>query len=213
MLVSDNCRKQIVEPSEGRGPPAPGGFKVYRDCVGVVTGGFGHTAAAGAPIPRMGDVWSADQCDAVLATDLAAFSKGLSALLAGVQNIQQREFDALGSLSFNIGLGNLRTSSLLAAYKRGDKATAARKFMDWNRAGGKPVAGLTARRKREAAWFLDGRLARTGVSLLSADDLPIAHVVDHADGWLAQLWHGWRSGVTGAACSRASPSLLRRSSS
>lgn len=194
MLISDACRQQIIEPCEGLGPKKPSGFAVYRDCIGVVTGGYGHTAAAGAPVPRMGDVWSADQCDAVLKADLAKFSAGLSALLAGVANVQQQEFDALGSLAFNIGLGNLRSSSLLAAYKRGDKATAARKFLDWNRAGGRVVAGLTERRKRESAWFLDGRLARTSVtSLLSPEDLPVAHAVDHADGWLGRLWHGWRA--------------------
>ena len=188
MSVSDDCRRQIIEPSEGLR------LKAYRDCVGILTIFYGHTSAAGAPIVTAGMSGSQAQADAVLASDLAKFSAGLSALLAGVANVQQREFDALGSLAFNIGLGALRSSSLLAAYKRGDKATAARKFMDWNRAGGRPVAGLTARRQREAAWFMDGRLARSSVvSLLSPDDLPVAHVVDHADGWIARLWHGWRA--------------------
>ena len=182
-IMSDACRQQLTEPSEGTGPRVAGGFKCYRDCVGVVTGGYGHTAAAGAPIPVLGEVWSQEKCDAVLKADLAKFCKGVAALLVGLPfEVKQREFDALSDLAFNIGLGAFRSSSLLAAYRRGDLTLTAAKFMDWTKGGGRVLPGLVARRKREAAWFLDGRIARTSVAFIDeALDLPMAHLIDHPD--------------------------------
>ena len=192
MNISEACRKQIIEPSEGLRLAA------YRDAVGVWTIGFGHTSHAGDPVVRPGMKISDIEADGILSRDLRVFEVGLTAALRGVQNVQQREFDALGSLAFNIGLGALRSSSLLAAYRRGDKATAARKFMDWNRAGGRVLPGLTARRAKERAWFVDGRLGSRTTTLLEADDpLVEARVLDPADNIAARTFYGWRSAITG----------------
>ena len=184
LRMSEACRKQITEQFEGRQ------LKAYRDSVGVWTIGYGHTSAAGAPVVTPGLSISGADADTILSRDLAKFEAGVATLLTGSRGeILQREFDALVDLAFNIGLGNLRTSSLLAAYRRGDKATAARKFADWNKAGGKALAGLTRRRAAETAWFFDGRLARTSaVGLLDVHEPP-ARDVDHPDNavtrWLA----------------------------
>ena len=193
MKMTPAAREQLTEASEGvrlRAYPDPGtGGPPW-------TIGFGHTALAGPPVVKKGDVITAAQASTILANDLAKFEAGVTALLAGMKApVLQREFDALVDLAFNIGLGNLRSSSLLAAYLRGDKATAARKFMDWNKAAGRVMSGLTIRRARERAWFMDGRLGArtTTVGLLTADDLPISRMVDHPDSVLAQWWHGRRA--------------------
>ena len=187
MKVSEACRKQIIEPSEGLR------LRAYRDSVGVWTIGYGHTSAAGDPVVRPGMVISDVQADQILSRDLALFESGLSKLLLGVKNVEQREFDALGSISFNIGLGNLRSSSLLRAYRAGDKMTAARKFMDWNRAGGRVLPGLTTRRAKERAWFMDGRLGARTTTLLDEGSTVEAHYLDHPDNFVSRAINSLRA--------------------
>lgn len=184
MSMSDLARKTLLEPSEGLGPKARGGYRVYVDCVGVVTGGFGHTAKAGPPIPKVGEVWSPEKCDEVLKADLLSFAKEVDFQLANVV-VLQREFDAFVDLAFNIGLGAFKSSSLLRHYRAGDKATTARDFLAWNKAGGKVLPGLVKRREAERNWFLYGHLAHSmvGIADLTAvapEDMP--RLVDHADG-------------------------------
>ena len=187
MKVSEACRKQIIEPSEGLR------LRAYRDSVGVWTIGYGHTSSAGDPVVQPGMVISDVQADQILSRDLALFESGLSKLLLGVKNVEQREFDALGSISFNIGLGNLRSSSLLRAYRAGDKMTAARKFMDWNRAGGRVLPGLTTRRAKERAWFLDGRLGARTTTLLDEGPMVEAHYLDHPDNFVSRAINSLRA--------------------
>lgn len=153
--MSAECRRLVTEPSEGRR------LSAYRDCVGVLTIGYGHTSRAGAPQVAPGMKISEAQADDILSRDLRIFEQGVAALLTKAkQPVAPREFDALVDLAFNIGLGALKSSSLLRAYLAGDKALAAQKFMDWNKAGGRVVAGLTARRRLDRAWFLEARLPR-----------------------------------------------------
>ncbi|MDE2363142.1 MAG: lysozyme [Hyphomicrobiales bacterium] len=177
MSMSADCRRQITERSEGLRLVA------YRDCVGVLTIGYGHTSRAGAPVVKAGMKIDEAEADAILSRDLLAFERGVAALLARAKApAQQHEFDALVDLAFNVGLGSLKSSSLLRAFISGDRVRAAQKFLDWNRAGGREIAGLTARRNRDRAWFLTGRLAPEPVRFEAesiADDC--AHRVDHPD--------------------------------
>lgn len=150
--MSADCRRYVTEPSEGRW------LSAYHDCVGVLTIGYGHTSRAGAPEVVAGMKIAGAEADAILSRDLALFERGVSDLLAKAKGpVAQCEFDALVDLAFNVGLGALKSSSLLRAYLAGDKALAAQKFMDWNKAGGRVVGGLTARRRLDRAWFLTGR--------------------------------------------------------
>ena len=196
--MSASARQQMTEPSEGTGPRRPGGFACYKDCVGVVTGGYGHTARAGAPIPILGDVWSQDKSDAVLGADLARWSAMLAPAFdraALKRQVQQREVDAITDLFHNCGNAIL-SSTLLRLYVGGAPAgEVAAHFADWDRAGGKIVSGLVTRRAHNRAWFLTGRLADTAVAGLLSVDEPMAHVLDHPDGWLAQMFNAWRIGA------------------
>ena len=186
--MSAACRRQIVEPCEGRRLVA------YRDCVGVLTIGYGHTSRAGPPQVTPGMKITQAEADDILSRDLAVFERGVAALIAGAKGgVTQCEFDALVDLAFNVGLGNLKSSSLLRAFRAGDKAGAARKFMDWNKAGGRVIAGLTQRRQRDRAWFLTGRPITGAVGLIDAGasfgrqsspettQADMAHALDHPD--------------------------------
>lgn len=173
--MSAACRRKITEPSEGKRLAA------YRDCVGIWTIGYGHTSRAGAPSVGPGLKISDAEADEILSRDLGTFERGVAdALRKAPGEVLQREFDALVDLAFNIGLGAFRSSSLLRAYLAGDKARAAEKFLDWSKAGGRVVPGLVARRKRERAWFLTGRLPGERLSERAAAS-EVAHFIDAPD--------------------------------
>jgi lysozyme len=64
--------------------------------------------------------------------------------------------DAMVSFAFNVGLGNLQSSTLRMKYNRADYQGAADEFLKWTKAGGKVLRGLERRREAERALFLSG---------------------------------------------------------
>ena len=67
--------------------------------------------------------------------------------------LNQDQFDALVSFTFNLGEGNLKQSTLLQKVNAGDFAGAAKEFPRWNKAGGQVLPGLVRRRASEALLF------------------------------------------------------------
>ena len=68
--------------------------------------------------------------------------------------ITQNMYDAILSLTYNIGVNGFRRSSVLRLLKQGDKENAADAFLLWNKSGGKVLKGLVNRRKKERELFL-----------------------------------------------------------
>ena len=62
----------------------------------------------------------------------------------------QKEFDALTSWTYNLGVGNLQSSTLLKKLNAGDKNSVPSEMLRWNKASGKVLEGLTRRRQAEA---------------------------------------------------------------
>ena len=120
----------------------------YQDMVGVWTIGYGHTG----PDVKAGMTITQQQAEQLLINDLARFNNGVNALVQ--TRINQNQFDALISFSYNLGLGSLQQSTLLRLLNAGNFQAAADQFPRWDRAGGKEVAGLLARRNAERALFL-----------------------------------------------------------
>jgi len=112
--------------------------------------GVGHTGQDVYPGLRI----SNEESDALLAKDLERFEAGIERLVT--VPLTQNQFDALVSFSFNVGLGNFGTSTLLKRLNAKDYAGAADQFLRWNRAGGKEMAGLTTRRQDERKQFTNG---------------------------------------------------------
>ena len=54
------------------------------------------------------------------------------------------------SFAYNVGLGNLGSSTLLRKHRAGDYAGAAAEFSRWSKAAGKVLNGLVKRRAAEA---------------------------------------------------------------
>ncbi|WP_230951259.1 lysozyme, partial [Xylella fastidiosa] len=70
--------------------------------------------------------------------------------------LKQQQFDALVSLSFNIGAGAFHRSTLLKRLNAGDVAGALEQFHVWKWAGGSIQSGLIIRRAAERALFEGG---------------------------------------------------------
>lgn len=97
-------------------------------------------------------IFSTDEVNAILRTDLDRFERGVEKFCPVV--LTQGMFDSLCSFSFNVGLGTLQRSTLRQKILRGDKEGAAEELIKYCMAGGKVLKGLQNRRIDERALFL-----------------------------------------------------------
>jgi lysozyme len=103
--------------------------------------------------PEDNRVWSKEEINELFRVDVASFERGVLRLVPGCVGRQGR-FDALVSISFNFGLGNLQRSTIRMRANRGDWEGAADAFRAWTKGGGKVLPGLVKRREAEIALFL-----------------------------------------------------------
>ena len=123
-------------------------LEAYQDSVGVWTIGYGSTMGV-----KQGDRISAQQAETLLRADLSRFESGVSAFVTAP--IKQSQFEAIVSLAFNVGMGNVKNSTLLKLTNQKQYLQAAQQFQKWNLAGGKPLLGLLRRRLAEAQLYLE----------------------------------------------------------
>ena len=67
--------------------------------------------------------------------------------------LTQCQFDALVAWTFNLGVGNLRSSTLLKVLNQGKYELVPSEMRRWNKAAGKTLEGLIRRRKAESLLF------------------------------------------------------------
>jgi lysozyme len=125
-------------------------FRAYKDPIGIPTIGWGHTNHHGRKF-SLASTWSKAECDEEFLKDMVRFENAVDRLVT--VNLNQHQFDALVSFTYNCGEGNLGKSTLLKKVNRRDWDGAAREFAKWNRAAGKVFPGLTRRRASEALLF------------------------------------------------------------
>jgi len=123
--------------------------KPYKCPAGRWTIGYGHLIGDGTRLP---DNWnrhfSLEEINDLLKRDLARFERGVLRYITVPLN--QYQFDALVSFSFNLGLGTLQRSQVRQKINRGDFKGAALRLLKYNKAGGIVLKGLTLRRQDEA---------------------------------------------------------------
>lgn len=126
----------------------------YRDQVGVLTIGYGTTNAV-LPADHQitpGMTITQPQADALLHLGVdTKFSPAVNKFVT--VPLTQNQFDSLVCFAYNVGPGNLQSSSLLRYLNARNYAAAQLEFLKWNRAGGVAVRGLTRRRLAEAVNF------------------------------------------------------------
>lgn len=144
------------------GDPTTVNYDAYLDPIGIWTIGWGHAIVVGNDFLRgpqnraqaralyPGGI-TLEQAEALLRADLMDTCRDVESLV-GV-TITDNQFAALISFAFNLGVGNLKKSTLLRLVNAKDFSGAAGEFQKWNKAGGKVLAGLTRRRAAEAALF------------------------------------------------------------
>lgn len=131
----------------------------YRDAVGVWTIGFGNTyypdgrKVSGSDKPLTIGEASQLKLD-IINKDFAPAVNTLLADEIKAGKVNQNMFDALVSLSYNIGTGALSRSSVIRHLKQGNKQKAADAFLLWVKAGGRTLNGLVRRREAERKLFL-----------------------------------------------------------
>ncbi|HYY92981.1 MAG TPA: lysozyme [Pyrinomonadaceae bacterium] len=135
------------------------GFKlqVYKDSAGLPTIGVGHLITkseqasgtiniAGVPVKYAGGLTQQQVTD-LLAQDVVPAQNAVN---NGVKvALNQNQFDALVSFTFNVGVGAFTGSTLLKVLNQGQYDQVPTQLLRWTRAGGKVVQGLVNRRNNE----------------------------------------------------------------
>ncbi|WP_436897661.1 lysozyme [Acinetobacter gyllenbergii] len=124
----------------------------YDDGVGVWTIGFGTTVYPNGGKVKKGDVCTKAQAMSFFQHDLRRFETAVNSAVK--VPVSQNQFDALVSLTYNIGEAAFKGSTLLKKLNAKDYAGAADQFPQWNKGGGKVMKGLVRRRAAERELFL-----------------------------------------------------------
>lgn len=119
-------------------------LRAYYCPAGVLTCGYGSTGRDIKP----GTVWTKEYAEARMQQDALKFSRGTKLLCPSASGTQ---LCALADFAYNLGLGNLKSSTLRRKINAGDIEGAKKQIMRWNKGSGKVLAGLTKRRMLEAS--------------------------------------------------------------
>lgn len=125
----------------------------YRCPAGVLTIGYGHTG----PDVTAGKQITKEEAELLFSQDLDIFALSVEKVVAQPA-VTQCQFDALVSIAYNIGIGNLQRSTLLKKVQSDPNCGSIyNEFMRHNKArvGGKlkELPGLTRRRRAEAEHY------------------------------------------------------------
>ncbi len=127
----------LVAPHEGFRSGA------YIDPVGIVTICYGHTG----PDVKLGQKKTEDQCLDSMAEDLKEAEEGVNKVIKVPLNTYQKA--ALISFTYNVGEGNLRTSTLAKQFNARQYSAGCDSLLGWVYANKKKLPGLEVRRQQE----------------------------------------------------------------
>lgn len=128
--------------------------KPYLDPIGIPTIGYGFTYYIPSRIKvSMKDTpITKDSAEKILKEVLKGYENDVLRLVK--KPLNQNQFDALVSFTYNLGATNLSKSTLLKKVNANpNDISIALEFVKWNKAGGKVFAGLTRRRKAESELY------------------------------------------------------------
>jgi lysozyme len=115
---------------------------------GKPTIGYGHAILPG---DAFDEPITEDFAEKLLLRDIAKFEARVVDIVH--TDVTENQLAALVSFAYNLGVAALRDSTLLRLVNNHNMKSAALEFGRWNHAGGKVLAGLTARRQAERELF------------------------------------------------------------
>lgn len=127
--------------------------KPYLDPIGIPTIGYGATYYPNKKKVTMKDKpLTEKEASDLLKEMMVTYENDVKRLVK--RELNQNQFDALVSFTYNLGSSNLGKSTLLKKINANpcDK-TIKDEFLKWNKAGGKVLNGLTRRRNAEAELY------------------------------------------------------------
>jgi lysozyme len=123
--------------------------EVYADPVGLLTVCVGRMDRS----LKLGQKFSIEECMGMLAEDWKKHQKQLDGVVkAPYKSEWQRE--ALTDFTFNVGIGNVRSSTLIRLLNQNKHAEACRQLTRWVKASGKTLRGLVIRREKTMPYCL-----------------------------------------------------------
>ena len=125
---------------------------VYADPIGIPTIGFGSIwDKEGNRLTMDHEPITEQEGEFLLVRELKHVESAIARLIR--VELTENQFSAIASLTFNIGSGRLKSSTLRAKINREDYSGASAEFPKWRRAGGRILKGLVRRRKAERELF------------------------------------------------------------
>src|SRR5690606_9565006 len=144
----------LIAPREGNPTGKDGLSSVYLDPIGIPTVCCGQTGKDlyGRTI-RLGMTYTQQECEKMLAQSVTKHE----ALLDSVVYVPYKSDwmkAALISFTYNVGIGNVKSSSLLKRLNARDYDAACNELVKWVYANKKKLPGLVSRRGEEKQWCL-----------------------------------------------------------
>ena len=122
-------------------------LEAYRCPAGVLTIGYGHTEGV-----KEGEVITEAEAEQLLESDIDKAANQVKSVVT--VPLTDSQLDALIDFTFNLGIGNLKSSTLLKKLNAGDYIGAAEEFSKWIYSGKIILPGLVRRREIEKQLFL-----------------------------------------------------------
>jgi len=121
-------------------------LNAYRCSADVLTIGYGHTKGVTEDM-----VITQEEADQMLQDEMPEYESYINDMVT--VDLNQDQFDAMVCWVYNLGSGNLASSTLLKVLNEGDYEAVPEQMKRWNKAGGKVLNGLIKRRDSEAKLF------------------------------------------------------------
>jgi len=124
-------------------------LSAYYCPAGIVTIGYGSTSYHDGRLVMISDqLRSEEEATQLLLSIISIYENAVNEKML---NVNQNQFDALVSFTYNVGIHAFSQSTLLRkAEVNVNDLSISDEFKRWNKASGIVLAGLTARRKEEA---------------------------------------------------------------
>ncbi len=123
-------------------------LKAYRCAANVLTIGYGtiKNVTEGMEITQ-------EEAETLLQEEMHEYEGYINDMVK--VPLEQHQFDAMVSWVFNLGSGNLSSSTLLKKLNNSEYDEVPAQIRRWNKAGGKVLDGLIRRREAEAKMFMN----------------------------------------------------------